>query len=296
MLFVEVILPVFLIILCGFVLEKRAKLDFRTLTDASLYLFSPALVFAALMKRPIEFALAADLLLFMLLYSGGLLLLALVLGRALKMAPETGRALALTTVMMNVGNFGLPLAFFAFGEAGLEYSVLTFVIFNIPLSTLAILLAQRTGVRLLPALGNMLRIPIFHAMTAALLLQIIEVELADFLFRPIELLGQAAIPLMLVLLGMQLARTRLVTEPGFLLLASVIRLGLAPLLAWWLTGWIGMDGLARKVAILQTSTPSAVLPLLYSLRFGTRPDLVSGAIFVSTLLSAATLSILLWLL
>ncbi len=296
MLFIQVILPVFLIVLCGFVLEKKARLDFRTLTDASLYLFSPALVFASLMKRPVRFDLAADLFVLMLIYTGALLLISMLIGRALKMERDTRAALSLSTVMMNVGNFGLPLAFFAFGEAGLEFSVLTFVIFNIPLSTLAILLAQGAGVRFTAALGNMLRIPIFHALAAALLLQVLGVGVPEFLLRPIDLLGQAAIPLMLVLLGMQLARTRLVAEPGFLALSSLIRLVVAPVLAWWLAGLIGLDGLARKVAVLQTSTPSAVLPLLYSLRFGTRPDLVSGGIFVSTLLSAATLSVLLYLL
>jgi hypothetical protein len=57
---------------------------------------------------------------------------------------------------------------------------------------------------------------------------------------------------------------------------------------------LGLDGLTRKIVILQTSTPSAVLPLLYTLRFNTRPDLVSGTILLSTLCSAITLTVLLY--
>jgi malate permease and related proteins len=71
---------------------------------------------------------------------------------------------------------------------------------------------------------------------------------------------------------------------------------LAPAVAWLLTLLLGIDGLTRAVLILQTSTPAAVLPLLYALRFGTRPDLVAGAIFVTTLLSALSLTVLLYLL
>ena len=130
MLFVQIILPVFLIVLAGFALEKFAHLDFRTLTYCSLYLFSPALVFATLMKRPVRLDLALDLFLFMLLYTAILLAVAVAVGRLLKMKKDAQGALSLSTVMMNVGNFGLPLAFFAFGQAGLDVSVLTFVIFN----------------------------------------------------------------------------------------------------------------------------------------------------------------------
>jgi hypothetical protein len=296
MLFVQIILPVFLIILTGFVLEKIARLDFRTLTTCSLYLFTPALVFATLMKRPVRFDLALDLLVFMLLYTAILLGIALTVGRLLKMEKDARGALSLTTVMMNVGNFGLPLAYFAFGRAGLDVSILTFVLFNIPLGTLAIVIAQGARVPLPQALANTCKIPIFHAVVLAFVLKGAGIVVPAFLLNPIDLLGQAAVPLMLVLLGMQLARTRLQMLPGFLSLTAVIRLALAPLIAWGLTVLLDLHGLTRNVVILQTSTPSAVLPLLYSLRFGSRPDLVAGAIFVTTLLSAFSLTVILYLL
>ena len=296
MLFINIILPVFLIILSGYMLERKFGLDFRTLTNTSLYLFSPALVFSALMKQEIRLALALDLLLFMILYTLLLLAIAVAIGRLLRLPADSRAALSLSTVCMNVGNFGLPLSWFAFGDAGLEVSVLTFVIFNIPLSTLAIVLAQGAGAPLGEAVRNALRIPIFHALLLALLFKALAVVPPAFLLRPVELLGQAAIPLMLVLLGMQLARTRLVALPGFLALSTGMRLLLAPAVAWLLTLLLGIEGMTRAVLILQTSTPAAVLPLLYALRFGTRPDLVAGAIFVTTLLSAATLTVLLYFL
>jgi hypothetical protein len=294
--FIQIILPVFLIILSGFALEKLGRLDFRTLTYCSLYLFSPCLVFATLMKRPVHFNLAIDLFVFMLFYTAGLLAVSVVVGRLLKMEKDAQGALSLTTVMMNVGNFGLPLAYFAFGQEGLDVSVLTFIIFNIPLSTLAIIIAQGSRVPLRQALANTCKIPIFHAVILAFLLKGAGIVIPVFLLNPIDLLGQAAVPLMLVLLGMQLARTRLLVQPGFLSLAAGIRLILAPLVAWGLASLFDLNGMTRNVVILQTSTPSAVLPLLYSLRFGTRPDLVAGAIFVTTVLSAVSLTVLLYLL
>lgn len=296
MLFVDIILPVFLIVLSGFLLERFGQLDFRTLTNTGLYLLAPSLVFSALMKREVPLDLAQNLFLFMLAYTAILTALAIGLGRALRMDRDARTALSLSTVFMNVGNFGLPLAYFAFGEPGLDVSVLTFVIFNLPLSTLAIVFAQGVGAPLWPAIRNTLTIPIFHAVFLAFALKGLGLGLPLFLLRPFDLMGQAAIPLMLIMLGMQLARTELVATPGFLTLAGTIRLLIAPAAAWLITPWFGLEGLARQVVILQTSTPAAVLPLLYSLRFGSRPDLVAGAIFTSTLASAASLTLLLYLL
>ena len=296
MLFIEIILPVFLIVFAGFVLEKKAKLDFRTLSYSSLYLFTPALVFSALMKNAISFTLASRIGLFMLFYTAAMMVLSVAAGHLLQFDRETRSALHLTTVMMNVGNFGLPLAWFAFGPAGLEVSILTFFFFNLVLSSLAIVLAQGSTATLKEAAANVLKIPIFHAGILALALQAAEMRIPALLLRPIELLGQAAVPLMLVLLGMQLARTRLQTGVRFLALSSLLRLAVAPAVGLILAWFLGIRGLERNVIILQTSTPSAVLPLLYSIKFGSRPDLVAGAISVSTLLSAGTLTVLLYLL
>lgn len=296
MLFVNIILPVFLVILAGYVLEKSAQPDFATLTNCSLYLFTPALVFSALIERDIQLALARDLFLFMVCYTAILLVLSTATGRALRMDPERRSALSLSTVMMNIGNYGLPLSLFAFGKEGLEVSILLFVLFNIPLGTLAIVLAQGRDASLRTALANTLKIPIFHSVVLAFACKAVDFMPPVVLLRPVELIGQAAIPVMLVLLGMQLARTRLTAAPGFLAISSALRLAVAPLVAWGLTELLGIRGMTRSVVILQTSTPAAVLPLLYALRFGTRPDLVAGAIFTSTLLSGISLTVILYLL
>jgi len=296
MLFINVVLPVFCIVLAGFFLEKKLTLDFRSLTALSLYLMTPALVFSALMNRALPAAVGGQIALYMVLYTTALMLIGTAVAALCNFRGETRRALYLTTAMMNVGNFGLPLAWFAYGEAGLDVSVMTFVLFNIPLGTLAIMIAQKEKTALWEAVGNTLKIPIFYAVVAAFACQTLSFRPPEFLMRALDLLGQGAIPLMLVLLGMQLARSRVAAGFRFLSAATVLRLVVAPVVGWGLATMLGFDGTARNVIVLQTSTPSAVLPLLYALRFSTRPDLVASAIFVTTLFSAASLTLLLYLL
>jgi predicted permease len=294
MLFLQVILPVFLIAFAGFVFERRSGTDLQSLANSALYLFAPSLVFSSLLKHNVEGDVLGRLMLFMVLYTGLFCLLAYGIARWRKFDSNTTRAFTLVTSMMNIGNFGLPLVFFAYGEEAINISVLVFVLFNLPLGTLAILIAQGQGVKWQEALKNTLKIPIFYGMALAILCKVFDWQPPEYIIRSTDLLGQATIPIMLVLLGMQLSRTKVTQNWGFFSFATVIRLLAGPLLAVVLTSLLGLDGLTRKIVILQTSTPSAVLPLLYTLRFNTRPDLVSGTILLSTLCSALTLTVLLY--
>ncbi len=294
MLFVQVILPVFLIAAAGFVFARKSGTDLHSLASSALFLFAPSLVFSALMKQNVESDTLGLLALFMVLYTATLCLISFGISRYCNFEGNTARAFTLTTSMMNIGNFGLPLVFFAYGQPALNVSIIIFVLFNIPLSTVAIVIAQGQGRKWQEAIKSALKIPIFYGVALALIFKTFNVQPPEFILRATELLGQAAIPVMLVLLGMQLSVSKIDHNWGFFGLATTIRLLVGPILAIALTHLIGLDGLTRKIVILQSSTPSAVLPLLYTIRSGTRPDLVSGTILLSTLCSAFTLTILLY--
>ncbi len=296
MLFVNIIAPIFIVIFCGWCLERYFHLELHPFTTGSLYLFAPALVLSALLKHPIERTQAVDVFLFMLLYTAVMFALSTIAARRFEIDEDSKPALTLTTVMMNVGNFGLPLSYFAYGEQGTPIAVLVFVIFNLPLATLAIFIAQGKQARISTALLNCIKIPIIHAVLIALAMNSLSIDMPLFLMRPLELMGQIAVPLMLVILGMQISRTKWHLSLKFMGLASCLRLLVAPIIAWTICLLLDISGLYRNILILQTSTPAAVLPLLYALRFDTRPDLVASTIMVTTVLSAATLTAILYIL
>jgi predicted permease len=257
---------------------------------------TPALVFAALVEHPVPAAAVGRLLLAMMCYTGALWALAEGVGRVLRLDGDLRRAFLLATVPMNVGNYGLPLVRFAFGSEAEPFSVLVFVIFNLPLATWAIWMAAGGSLRSVAGLRDTLRIPILHATLVAFAVGALGLRVPAPLLKGLSLLGEASIPLLMVILGMQLERTRIAGAPWPLVAATVLRLAVAPALAWVLASAVGFQGLERKVLILQTSTPAAVLPLLYALRFNCRPDWVASNLLVSTLASAVSLSVVLALL
>jgi malate permease and related proteins len=116
------------------------------------------------------------------------------------------------------------------------------------------------------------------------------------LFRGVTLMSDAALPLLLLLLGMQLAQGVVVEQPGLTTLAVVLRLLVSPLLAFGLAWLPGLSDLSLRVVVLESSMPTAVNMVLFSLEFDARPGFVAGVVVVSTLLSLGTLALLLGML
>lgn len=290
MVFVDILLPIFFVIAVGAVFSRVLRPALEPLTHFALFVAAPALVLNALLRNPVSLSEAGRVATLMVLYTGSFWAMAGACGRLLGLDEGMRRAFALATVPMNAGNYGLPLVRFAFGAESEPFSVLVFVMFNIPLATWAIWMAAGGTFSSLRGVGATLKIPIFHATLLAFALGALGWGVPGPLAKGIGLVAQAAIPVLLVILGMQLERTRIETFGASLVAAVALRLGFAPVLAWGLCGLLGFTGLERSILVLQTSTPSAVLPLLYALRFGCHPRWLASCIFVSTLGSALSLT------
>jgi predicted permease len=150
---------------------------------------------------------------------------------------------------------------------------------------------------------QVLKMPQIYAALAGLLARAVGLNLAGeghdlitALFRGVALMSDAALPLLLLLLGMQLAQGVAVEQRGLTTLAVVLRLLISPLLAYGLARLLGLSDLSMRVVVLEASMPTAVNMVLYSLEFDARPGFVAGVVVVSTVLSLATLALLLVLL
>ncbi|MBN2706953.1 MAG: AEC family transporter [Deltaproteobacteria bacterium] len=297
MVFVDILLPIFLIIGLGVLFEKLKHPDFKSISNLTLYFFTPCLIFAGLLKGHSQMSVfLPKAILFMLLLTLSFWGVSLLAGRLLKLDAGRQSAFSLTTIMMNSGNYGLPLVLFAYGPEGLAYGVIVLVLFTLPLGTLAVYIASRGRDHPAKALLEMFRVPLFHAIILATVWRCFSLPLPGIIFKAVDMVGQAAIPGLLMLLGMQLARTRIKGDLPAIGVSSLLRLVLSPLLAILFCAVLGIHGLPRNVLILQTSTPAAIIPLLYAVNYDTHPEMVAGTILVSTLLSALSLTVLLYFL
>ena len=291
-LFARTLLPVFLIIFAGTVLAFRFRLDGKTLGRILFYLATPSLVFRSLYQTQLELGALQRLALVAVVVP----ILTGFLGWLVARRESRVRraAITLTSAVSNNGSMGIPITFFALGEAGLALGAFYYVVNSFMSNSVGVLVASAGRRSVRAALAQTLRVPVLYAALLGLALNGSSFALPVGLERSVGLLADAAIPGMLILVGLQLRGASLSERSGLVLRSTVIRLAIAPMIAWALCRIFAITGVEQNVVILQAAMPSAVMAAVLATEFDTAPGLVATAVFFSTVASMITLSVVLW--
>lgn len=288
--FLNQILPVFIILGIGALFGHYAKPDVRTLSRIAFYVFSPCLIFVALTGNALtlqEIGLIGLVALIVLLSSAAI---GFIVARALRFDRAKTAALILVMLIPNTGNMGLPVILFAFGEDTLARAVPFFTVSLLSIFSLGILVASSGKASIKQAVIEVFKTPVIYALIITIVVLISGIELPLFLSRPAELLGNATIPVMLTLLGVQIAQTRLPENLSFVYLAAGMRLLIGPAIGFGVALLFGLTGEARAAVVTEAAMPIAVFVAVLALEYDTEPALLTGAVVLSTLLSPLTLT------
>jgi hypothetical protein len=300
--FIEVLLPVILVAGAGYGLRRTYPLDMRTINRIVMYALSPALIFTTLVRIEVAGGEALRISVASALMVAAMAAITIAIGRIMRLDRASLAALMLCAMFMNSGNYGLPTTRFAFGEEGFQRALLYFIAQSVLSQVLAIPIAQAGNGAVRGALGAIFRMPQIYAVVAGLVARLSGLELPDrvdalgALFRGVALMSDAALPLLLLTLGMQLAQGAGIEDTRLTALAVVLRLIVSPLVALGIAWALGLDDLSLRVVVLEASMPTAVNMVLFSTEFDARPRFVAGVVVATTLLSLGTLTMLLTLL
>lgn len=295
MIFINVVLPAFLIFLTGFLLMKKFKFDIHSFSNLTFYLLLPVLVFRTLYHADIEGAIGTIFVFEILLTIALIGVIKLVVWWR-KESVRRESSLVLSAAFMNAGNYGAPVILFAFGEIGFQMAITFWVIQSVFMSTIGVYFAAKGEGGVREALEKVVRIPAIYAALAALALQYFEIGMPELISRPVDLVADATVPMLMLTLGMQLARVKISSHWEPIGTSLAIRLVASPLLAWGIASWMGIEGLLFKVLILEAAMPAAVQATLLSIQYDREPDIVSSTTLVGTVLSMVTISVLLYIL
>lgn len=293
-----VMLPIMATIATGYLLECRRSMDVSVLAAVAIYILLPVLTFERLLSTPLTLDEARPLVIVSLLLFLLLWLMGKAIGFFLAHDRQQESFFMLTTLFMNAGNIGMPVALYAFGERGLDLAVVWVLVFNLLTSIFAVYYACRHAAGPLQAIRTTFSVPIVYAAAAALTMRGLHLQLPTSLQEPLALMGRSVIPVAQLLLGMQLAKVRSQVQAHLrqVLVPTVVRLAVSPAIALGLVALVGIDGLTAKIAILLAAMPTAVNMAIYATEFDAQPRLVATEVFISTLASFATVSgLLLWL-
>jgi len=291
--FLDVILPVFALVVIGYFAGPPLGLDARTLTKFAYYILVPAFIFNILSTATLEATLAIKMVIFIVVVQLGCLLLALLAGRLLHRPGTVIAAYALVGVFGNVGNFGLPIIEFRLGQEALVGGSIFLLATTTTAFIVGVAAANWHKKSSVGAALAVFKTPALIAVVPALLFNWANIEPPLFVSRAIALLAVAMIPTMLVSLGVQLAGVDKIKLSRDVFIGSGIRLIGGPVLAILLTVPFALTGIARGAGIIQASMPTAVLASIVAMEHNLLPDFVTTTVLFSTIASIVTITIVL---
>ena len=292
-LFFDNLFPILLAACIGYALAKWLKINPRPISQIIFYIFSPVLVFKLIIGSQLSNQDILRTLVFTIILIIGVGLLTWLIGSILKFDRKTLAAVLITAMFMNAGNYGLPLTSFAFGQAALAFATVFFVVNAVFTNTIGIVIASSGSRSVWDAIKDLVKFPAIYALVLGVLFLQFKWQLPSGIDRTVTLLSNAAIPSMLVLLGMQLVNIHIDGRTLPLILTCSMRLLIAPLLAFGLTRLFGMTGPSSQAVILEAAMPAAVLTTILATEFDAEPNFVTSAVMITTLLSPLTLTPLL---
>jgi malonate transporter and related proteins len=278
----------------------------RTLAHAAYYIFVPALLFRTTAR--IEF----ETMPWGTLVAAFVPLLVMLIGvyawqkrgaRAGRLATAAPSVRAISAVFGNTVQVGIPMAAALFGEAGLQIHLAIVSLHALVLLTLTTALveldlahAQRApgtsshlAATLLVTARNTLVHPVVFPVLAGLLFNALGLPLPAVADEILQTLGQAVVPLCLVLIGMSLAYYGVRGAARAAVGLSLLKLLVLPALVLAVAHWgFHLQGLPLAVVVMMSALPIGSNALIFAQRYRTLEAETTAATVFSTLAFAAT--------
>ncbi|MCG8673663.1 MAG: AEC family transporter [Pseudomonadales bacterium] len=282
-----VIAPIFVCVLVGYLWKLfQQPYDTQMVSRLVMTIGAPALIISTLSKTPVSVPILYE----MIWVCGSLMAAMLLFGAILlKSCRLDVRSYINTLAFPNIGNMGLPVCLFAFGEHGLALAIALFMIFCVVQFSLGIFLVSGQSF-----LKVFLTNPVIYSVFAGVAMIYMDVSLPQWMARSVDLLGSIAIPMMLISLGVSLAGLKVTSFRESVILA-IMRLALGLFCGWLVVEIFDVEGTMRAVVLIQAAMPTAVFNYMFASQYQRNPQQVAGTVVLSTVLGFVTLPwLLLW--
>ncbi len=268
--------PAFIVIGLGYLFNRVFKNGIETLVGVSMSLLIPSFAFVHLYQMELQ----AGQLNTLFLSAWIILLLPGVLAWLFfQRKGMNHRGLYLPIMFMNSVNLPFPILLSAFGEEAFPFALVFYLASLLGIFTLgSLIVAEKKGFL------QLFKEPVVYAIALALWMNLGEVDVPEVLIHPLSLLESATIPMVLLVLGMQLSRVK-IRQWKLPMLAGMFRLGggiIAALLCIWV---FQLEGLPKKVVLLEAVMPSAVIGALVAEKYQADPELVASTVALTTFAS-----------
>lgn len=289
--FFQVMFPVLLIFGIGYFIGRKFKLDSKIFSTLSIYVLTPCLIFQALYQYKDVFSWGTlDIFLSVTAVIAFTIIMVEIFAKLFPISKSLKTVVLLTLILSNSGNFGLPVSEAAFGKDGVAIASILLVIYAFYTHTLGVFIAASDKGGRMEALKNMAKVPTFYALVAAMALNYFKINLPGPVFNPVRSIGLAAIPLNLLLVGINLSKVKLGRRTPTVITVSLLKLLAVPAAAFLILNLFGIHGLDFKVSLVQIAMPSAVYCSILATHYNSDGELASEIVLMSLLISALSLT------
>lgn len=296
--FVNIIIPIFILIAVGYTAQRILKMDLRTITKLNIYIFIPSILFVKIYETEVTWKLFGTIVFYVTLVCLAMFILGELVAKFFKYERGVRKAFVNSLLFFNSGNYGLPLVELAFHYNPLATTAQIFILLiqNITTNTFGVFQASSGNRDYKQAFKNMLIMPSLYVVSVVIILKAFDIIIPEMIMIPLRNISNGFVAVALITLGVQLAEVKINSNFKDIFTVSFIRLIAAPLLGFLLISFMGVEGILAKALILGVSTPSAVTTAIIAKEFDNEPEYASQIVFFTTLLSAVTVSGIIFLL
>lgn len=301
------VLPMGVLIVLGIVLQRKFSLDIKTLSKLNFYLFSPAIMFNLLYNTEIQLSLIGKVFLFLLLFMFAQYALVEIVIRIRGYKASMRSAMKNSVLFYNSANYGIPLNQLAFAglKETLAIQIIVMMIQSLVPNTWGIYNVNAHKADMKQVWRTILSMPVIYVIPGTLALRWLQVPVPETIEMPITYLAQAFIGTALITLGVQLGSMEWKIKRSLAVdvsISAVLRLVAGPLLAWgiiWLIGIVTsmeINKLTAAALIVSSAVPTSLSSVLLAVEFDNEKEFASQAVFLSTLLSIITVTVVIFFL
>ena len=281
----QILFPLFALAMVGYVYARHHKPDMSAPNHLNMTVFLPCLIFSVLVDQSVELASYGKLALGAALIVLGSGVVAAPLARLLGYELKT---FVPPMMFNNSGNLGLPLMVLAFGEKALAPAVILFIVENTLHFSVGMKIMNPTF-----SLRQIVKIPMVAATLLGLAFNGLHIQIPNILLKPIDLIGQIAIPLMLVSLGIRLATDTI--KHIHIGLSAAIICPLSGLLSLVIVNaFIDLGNFQWQMLVIYSVLPPAALNFLVAEQFNQQPQQVASMVLIGNLFSVISLPLVLF--
>ena len=294
--FLKIIIPIFVLIGLGFLAQRMMKMDSRTFSRMTIYIFVPAVMFIKMYAAKVDLQFFATIIVFITVIQVLMFVIGEITARSLGYSRGKRKAFSNALTFFNSGNYGLPLADLVFKSSPIAASVQVFIMMlqNTTGNTVGVFQASSANSSYKKALRHVFTMPSLYVLFLVLIFNYFSIPVPEPVMVPLKYLADGFIAFALITLGVQLAEIEYSYKIDDVLLPCFIRLVLSPILGYLLTLLMGIKGELAQALIIGVSTPSAINTAILAKEFNNEPDYASKIVFYSTLLSGLSMSMVIY--